>query len=205
MIPNFIFALQQCNGNYIALCDGDDYWTDPLKLQKQVNFLENNPEYIIHSGVAKIYKEGKENEQYVGLGKTEKTFKIDDFYSFNDLITCTVMFRNCINEIPYDFNKIKYGDWFLYVLLLNKIGSKAYRSNELFSVYRVHNLGVMMSMSAYQHNKEHIKQIIKIKKYVGYRKFSLSEINRLNNYSIINFKTELAEKKIFGVIENFLD
>ena len=41
-----------CKGEYISLCDGDDYWTDPLKLQKQISFLETNTEYVMHSANA---------------------------------------------------------------------------------------------------------------------------------------------------------
>jgi len=53
---NFIYNLEKANGKYIALCDGDDYWTDPYKLQEQVEFLEANKEYgLVHTDYHRYY------------------------------------------------------------------------------------------------------------------------------------------------------
>ena len=66
-----IFAKYQCSrvrGKYIAICEGDDYWIDPLKLQKQIDFLEKNPDYGMIYTTSKVYnqKEGKIEEDIIG-------------------------------------------------------------------------------------------------------------------------------------------
>lgn len=59
MNANSMFAFEQCKGKYIAICEGDDYWTDPLKLQKQVDFLEGNSDYSFCVHRYKLYLENK--------------------------------------------------------------------------------------------------------------------------------------------------
>ena len=66
-----IFAKYQCSrvrGKYIAICEGDDYWIDPLKLQKQIDFLENNPDYGMIYTTSNVYnqKEGKIEKDIIG-------------------------------------------------------------------------------------------------------------------------------------------
>ena len=78
---------------YTALCEGDDYWTDPLKLQKQTDFLETNPDYgMVYSGHGRYIQ--KENRFVEGVNVSQ-TF--NDLLVSNKIATHTVLFRTSLH------------------------------------------------------------------------------------------------------------
>jgi len=72
---NYYNILSNCSGKYIAMLDGDDYWIDSNKLQKQVDFFEQNPNYTISSHEAHTVKFSVENNLKSGLGIIRDNFK----------------------------------------------------------------------------------------------------------------------------------
>lgn len=194
MQANGLFAVQQCHGKYIALCEGDDYWTDPQKLQKQVDFLEENEEYVIHSGKAQILKDNKLGNT-IGDPLSKKTYDIADFYTKNNLVTCTAMFRNISISLS-NFEGLVFGDWKLYTLLLSqKSGNLAYVADVIYSVYRIHEGGVMQKITRQHENAEaHIKQIESVNKDVN-SKFTKQDTQIINSYCISIFDHQLQKSR----------
>jgi len=144
MMPNFIFALQQTKGKYIALCEGDDYWTDPLKLQKQVDFLEANPDYVLCFHKIKILKPNGElvNDFITKVPENYET-QVDLATRGNYIHTPSVVFRNVIKEFPFEFALTPVGDYFLY-MLVTEHGKIKYIDQEM-AVYR-YGVGIHSSL-----------------------------------------------------------
>ncbi len=202
---NFVSTLELCHGEYISLCDGDDYWTDPLKLQKQVDFLENNPEFILHGGNAiNIFENSNLNEELLLKNNIDSLYVMDDFFSNNNMINCTVIFRNVKLQFPKIFNKLVFGDWFLFVMLMKKTGLKAYVTKDIFSVYRSHSDGVMNVLSVNNFCSNQILQIISIHKYFGFNRLGLKAEQILSNYSLQKFRLEINDKSYFKAFKTFI-
>ena len=139
--PNFVFP--RARGKYIALCEGDDYWTDSFKLQKQVDFLEASPEYAICFHPVKIWKKGEIIEDYI-TKEVPETTTIQDLAEGNYIHTPSVMFRNKLfDKFPEEFYKALIGDYFLH--MLNARYGKIKKLKNTMGVYRIHEGGVHSS------------------------------------------------------------
>ena len=145
MMSNFIFGLKNCKSKYIALCDGDDYWTDPLKLQKQVDFLEGNNDFSIcctnayHVKKETDFKVIKTNTLFAREKPCHTIEQVDLLYQ-NCILTATVVLRNSNSVFPEWMKKVALGDWCLFILY-SFCGKIMYLS-DVTAVYRFHEGGI---------------------------------------------------------------
>ena len=136
---NLRFVFPEARGRYIALCEGDDFWTDKTKLDKQVRFLDANPEYVITYSDCKPFDE--EGALDIDFGGARRDLEAMELKKATPLFTLTTCFRNVIKEVPPDLLSARYGDLVTWSLL-GAHGKGKYMSDIAPSAYRVHDGGI---------------------------------------------------------------
>lgn len=127
------------DSKYIAYCEGDDYWTDPYKLQKQVDFLEKHLDYGLCYAKASCYTQSMQSFSKKPTGGPYTSF--ENLLKKNTIPTVTVLFRSCLyNQYMKEGHDIlqkwemlgDYPRWLWFAF-----NSKIHFMDEIFAVYRV--------------------------------------------------------------------
>lgn len=139
VLANFLETMRSAKGRYIALCEGDDYWTDKNKLQKQVRFMDDHPDYsICFHPVEVLFDDGSQESSIYPDTTKETTFTVKRLLTNNFMQTNSVMYRR--QDYSMEVEGVMPVDWYLhlYHAQFGKIGF----IHDIMSVYRRHEGGI---------------------------------------------------------------
>ena len=132
---NFFETLSLAKGKYVAVCEGDDYWIDNYKLQKQKEYLDNHPaaSFVYHNA---IVQKGREKRLFISLNTEEHIVGTEELLSKWAIPTASIVFRRSAFFIPEPFKVFTNADYYLELLLHSK--GEIHYVPSIMSVYRRH-------------------------------------------------------------------
>lgn len=164
---NWMETLDACQGDYVAILEGDDYWTDSCKLQRQVDFLDSHPACALcfHPVLKHFEEDDRPDHRFVPRpGKS--TYTMRDLLERNFIATCSVMFRNgLVDRFPDWYRTVPAGDWPLHVL--NAQHGEIGYIDRVMAVHRVHEGGVWSPHAASRRLQSKIEVLETIGRHLG--------------------------------------
>lgn len=133
---NFFQSISYATGEYIAICEGDDFWIDPYKLQKQKDFLDNKPNasLVYHNA---IVEDGDKRRLFLDLNAEEHIITTEELLKKWAIPTASIMFRKESLFFPSPVKQFQNADYFLEILLQTK--GDIHYIPYIMSVYRKHS------------------------------------------------------------------
>ena len=166
-----VFNFPRARGKYIAMCEGDDYWIDPLKLQKQVDFLEENKNVTMCFANAIQHFENGIQEDSLLANIENRFYSGVEIFKEWQVATATVMFRyeicnSSLYESVQNNPNFIFGDIVLFLTCAN-YGS-VYGMEDVVATYRRHDKGMVLSMTRCPEKiRKFCKHIIEIPQVFG--------------------------------------
>lgn len=203
---DFLFPMVQ--GKYVALNEGDDFWTDEHKLQKQFDFMESHPDATLCFHPVKVCWDDNSHPDSIFPPATYRFNKdilsLEDLLDHNFIQTNSVMYRWRFHKDPLKLipRNILPGDWFLH-LLHAQIG-KIYFMPDIMAVYRRHTGSVWCDAGVsakwfQQSGIANVRFFLAVEKYFG--KNCSCELKRLSTLTALCLKKAQQTEKMHELKE----
>ena len=193
---------------YIAYCEGDDYWIDPLKLQKQVDFLDANPDYTMCFSACKIIKEDERLQTNLqGEKIVDKDYNVSEVFPIWIVPTASICIRELVANddriTRYDKRKL-HGD--IIIILTAAHRGKIRGMKDVMIVYRVHSSSVTQNQdSTLRSEKKCFQQYDFMKEnFPLINPIRLKEAQFISQKNIISNTRFSVAKKLVAYLRAFL-
>lgn len=196
---NFVFALEQCKGDYIALCEGDDLWTDSTKLSQQMAAIEADGGIsLVYADYSKIDDKGHEISPSV-LEEQPQSFDKKAMLSKHGPATNSIVIRKSVfpKKFPAAFFEVLNPDVFIIGYGLDS--GKPHFVNAVLSAHREHDTGIWTSLDRFERGLIRYSTLVKFHQAIGDRQLEKEALQLFERQVI------LAREKDEEVFQQFFD
>jgi glycosyltransferase involved in cell wall biosynthesis len=182
---NFEAALAKCQGKYVAMCEGDDYWTSVHKLKWQVEQAEGDSKVsIVYADYGKVDDIGNVLREKV-LDSQPASFKLENLMMDHGPSTNSILFRKSVfpTSLPKEFHEVINPDVFVIGFALNQGESRFI--NLPLSMHREHQGGIWTSIDRFERGLHKYSSLYKFYRCIGHKELELKALDLFERQVIL--------------------